>query len=223
MESGIRSSLFSACVSSRISLSLLSSTGSFSYNTTLSQFIPSILGTPSTISEEVSTTSPSLSKYAFSSIPGIYMYPSIPFSYTLICNLCGLLSVISIVSTNGILSGFLNLYFANTYNEFHEYLSFKTTFSIVSSSYKTFPSTSTCFTVKSFNAIRKRSAKTIIIIDKIFRKCRNLFFFFRFSLIILSPTKFVSSQNYIFSSFMPFDTDNTSPISAIRKITDVPP
>ena len=62
-----------------------------------------------------------------------------------------------------------------------------------------------------------------IIIDKIFRKCRNLFFFFRFSLIILSPTKFVSSQNYIFSSFMPFDTDNTSPISAIRKITDVPP
>ena len=114
-------------------------------------------------------------------------------------------------------------YFANTYNEFHEYLSFKTTFSIVSSSYKTFPSTSTCFTVKSFNAIRKRSAKTIIIIDKIFRKCRNLFFFFRFSLIILSPTKFVSSQNYIFSSFMPFDTDNTSPISAIRKITDVPP
>ena len=110
-----------------------------------------------------------------------------------------------------------------TYNEFHEYLSFKTTFSIVSSSYKTFPSTSTCFTVKSFNAIRKRSAKTIIIIDKIFRKCRNLFFFFRFSLIILSPTKFVSSQNYIFSSFMPFDTDNTSPISAIRKITDVPP
>ena len=151
------------------------------------------------------------------------MYPSIPFSYTLICNLCGLLSVISIVSTNGILSGFLNLYFANTYNEFHEYLSFKTTFSIVSSSYKTFPSTSTCFTVKSFNAIRKRSAKTIIIIDKIFRKCRNLFFFFRFSLIILSPTKFVSSQNYIFSSFMPFDTDNTSPISAIRKITDVPP
>ena len=73
------------------------------------------------------------------------------------------------------------------------------------------------------NDIHEKTNKTIIIVDKIFRKCRNLFFFFRFSLIILSPTKFVSSQNYIFSSFMPFDTDNTSPISAIRKITDVPP